>query len=103
MKQRDHDHQLRLDQLSSAILTHQTRNQKLERDLAHAQSDVAKLQKEVKEGASECVEVKRSGREEVWRLEGEVKQLEEYAREWQSKHQKLQIDMRKMQETSQRK
>ncbi len=101
MRQRDHDHQLKVEELASSSLAHEARSLRLERELSHARSTIAGLEGEARERLAEGEREEKEQKELRWRLEIEVEKLEERVRELEGdltkSHATLQLNQMKFQ------
>jgi len=103
LKRKEHEYQLRLDQLSSSLLDHQSREQHLKRDLAHARAATARLEEELQMKRRDYQELEKHQKEEAWQLEGEGQQLQDEVHQWTVKYERCMGDMEEMKEKFQRK
>ncbi len=103
MKQRDHQHQLRVQQLSSLQLAQEVKGQKLERELLKAESTIECLHRDMEERVGEAEEASKEERKKVARLEAELQALEDRGRQLEQEAQRAQDQLQRQRDGFQRK
>ena len=103
LKQRDYQHQLRIQQLSSLQLSQEAKGQRLERELLKAESTNVRQCKDMEERVGEAEQAAIEEREKVTRLEAELQAMEDRGRLLEEAAQRAQTLLQRQQESFQRK
>ena len=103
LKQRDREHENRVETLSSANLSQESKCQRLEREVARAQTTIGRLRQELAERVSESEELGRAQKEKVWQFEGDMKAMEEKVEELEGEKVNCHAELQRLRDNFQRK
>ena len=101
-RQREHEHQMKVGEINSQLLSKETQVRQLERELKAAQTARASSEEQSKDRESEVGRLEREARELQWKMEDATNLLEGRVAELQSQLEQTQVMARTHQEDFQR-
>lgn len=101
-RQREHEHQMKVSELNSQLLSKESQVRQLERELKVAQTARASSEEQTKDRESEVARLERQARELQWKMDDATNLLENRVAELQTQLEQTQAMARTHQEDFQR-